>query len=145
MFGSAPELLRSTLPDVAGSLVLDSGLPGLSGLDFQLELAKVDEAREVAIACLNYRSDRASNSLVIKSACESVNSNGGIGAERPEEKGILRDRKSTASGFFWTEESSTRTCQGKLRFAFFHAVGSMFDRQAVVAENGPRIKPVSRL
>jgi FixJ family two-component response regulator len=42
VFGSAPELLRSKLPDVAGCLVLDVRLPGLSGLDFQLELAKAN-------------------------------------------------------------------------------------------------------
>jgi CheY-like chemotaxis protein len=40
VFGSAPELLRSKPPDVASCLVLDIRLPGLSGLDFQLELAK---------------------------------------------------------------------------------------------------------
>ena len=40
VFGSAPELLRSKLPDVASCLVLDIRLPGLSGLDFQTELAK---------------------------------------------------------------------------------------------------------
>jgi FixJ family two-component response regulator len=38
VFGSAPELLRSELTDVASCLVLDIRLPGLSGLDFQLEL-----------------------------------------------------------------------------------------------------------
>jgi FixJ family two-component response regulator len=42
VFGSAPELLRSELPDVASCLVLDIRLPGLSGLDFQLELAKAN-------------------------------------------------------------------------------------------------------
>jgi FixJ family two-component response regulator len=42
VFGSAPELLQSTLPDVASCLVLDIRLPGLSGLDFQLELAKAN-------------------------------------------------------------------------------------------------------
>jgi FixJ family two-component response regulator len=42
VFGSASELLRSKLPDVASCLVLDVRLPGLSGLDFQLDLAKVD-------------------------------------------------------------------------------------------------------
>jgi FixJ family two-component response regulator len=36
VFGSAPELLRSKLPDIASCLVLDIRLPGLSGLDFQL-------------------------------------------------------------------------------------------------------------
>jgi FixJ family two-component response regulator len=42
VFGSAPELLQSTLPDVASCLVLDIRLPGLSGLDFQLELTKAN-------------------------------------------------------------------------------------------------------
>jgi len=41
-FGSASELLQSRLPDVASCLVLDVRLPGLSGLDLQLELAKVN-------------------------------------------------------------------------------------------------------
>lgn len=40
MFGTAPEMLQSKLPDVASCLVLDVRLPGLSGLDFQAELAK---------------------------------------------------------------------------------------------------------
>jgi FixJ family two-component response regulator len=39
-FGSAPEFLQSKLPDAPGCLVLDVRLPGLSGLDFQAELAK---------------------------------------------------------------------------------------------------------
>jgi FixJ family two-component response regulator len=34
--------LRSRLPDVASCLVLDVRLPGLSGLDFQAELAKAN-------------------------------------------------------------------------------------------------------
>jgi FixJ family two-component response regulator len=42
LFGSAPELLSSKLPDVASCLVLDIRLPGLSGLDFQTELAKAN-------------------------------------------------------------------------------------------------------
>jgi FixJ family two-component response regulator len=42
MFGSAPELLQSKLPNVASCLVLDIRLPGVSGLDFQAELAKAD-------------------------------------------------------------------------------------------------------
>jgi FixJ family two-component response regulator len=42
VFGSAPELLQSKLPDVASCLVLDVRLPGLSGLDFQTELAKAN-------------------------------------------------------------------------------------------------------
>ncbi len=41
-FGSAADLLRSKLPDVATCLVLDVRLPGLSGLDFQAELAKAN-------------------------------------------------------------------------------------------------------
>jgi FixJ family two-component response regulator len=40
VFGAAPEMLQSKLPDVASCLVLDVRLPGLSGLDFQTELAK---------------------------------------------------------------------------------------------------------
>jgi FixJ family two-component response regulator len=42
LFGSASEMLRSKLPDVASCLVLDIRLPGLSGLDFQAELAKAN-------------------------------------------------------------------------------------------------------
>jgi FixJ family two-component response regulator len=42
MFGSASEMLQSNLPDVASCLVLDVRLPGLSGLDFQTELAKAN-------------------------------------------------------------------------------------------------------
>jgi FixJ family two-component response regulator len=40
VFGSASEMLKSKLPDVASCLVLDVRLPGLSGLDFQTELAR---------------------------------------------------------------------------------------------------------
>ena len=42
VFGSAPEMLQTKLPDVASCLVLDIRLPGLSGLDFQNELAKAN-------------------------------------------------------------------------------------------------------
>jgi FixJ family two-component response regulator len=42
LFGSASEVLQSKLPDVASCLVLDVRLPGLSGLDFQSELAKAN-------------------------------------------------------------------------------------------------------
>ena len=42
VFGSGPEMLESKLPDVASCLVLDIRLPGLSGLDFQTELAKAN-------------------------------------------------------------------------------------------------------
>lgn len=41
-FGSASEMLQSQLPDVASCLVLDVRLPGMSGLDFQGELAKAN-------------------------------------------------------------------------------------------------------
>src|SRR6266478_1349931 len=41
-FGSAADLLRSKLPDVASCLVLDVRLPGVSGLDFQAELGKAN-------------------------------------------------------------------------------------------------------
>jgi FixJ family two-component response regulator len=37
-FGSAPELLQKKLPDVPSCLVLDIRLPGMSGLDFQLQM-----------------------------------------------------------------------------------------------------------
>src|SRR5262247_1834083 len=40
-FASAQEFLHSPRPDVPGCLVLDVRLPGLSGLDLQQELAKV--------------------------------------------------------------------------------------------------------
>jgi FixJ family two-component response regulator len=39
-FGSAAEFLRARLPDTPSCLVLDVRLPGVSGLDFQGELAK---------------------------------------------------------------------------------------------------------
>jgi FixJ family two-component response regulator len=42
LFGSASEMLHTKLPDVASCLVLDVRLPGLSGLDFQAELAKAN-------------------------------------------------------------------------------------------------------
>ena len=40
VFGSTAEFLSGNLPDVASCLVLDVRLPGVSGLDFQNELAK---------------------------------------------------------------------------------------------------------
>jgi FixJ family two-component response regulator len=40
VFGSAAELLQGKLPDATSCLVLDVRLPGLSGLDFQAELAR---------------------------------------------------------------------------------------------------------
>jgi FixJ family two-component response regulator len=42
VFASAAEFLRTKLADVPCCLVLDVRLPGLSGLDFQNELAKAD-------------------------------------------------------------------------------------------------------
>src|SRR5712672_3791218 len=41
-FGSTADFLRSKLADVASCLVLDVRLPGISGLDFQAELAEAD-------------------------------------------------------------------------------------------------------
>jgi FixJ family two-component response regulator len=42
VFASAAEFIRTKLADVPSCLVLDVRLPGLSGLDFQTELAKAD-------------------------------------------------------------------------------------------------------
>jgi FixJ family two-component response regulator len=42
LFGSASEMLQKGLPNVASCLVLDIRLPGVSGLDFQSDLAKAD-------------------------------------------------------------------------------------------------------
>src|SRR3984957_14653616 len=42
VFGSAPEFVRSNLPNAPSCLVLDIRLPGTSGLDFQIELAQSD-------------------------------------------------------------------------------------------------------
>jgi FixJ family two-component response regulator len=42
VFGSAADFLKNKLPDAAACLVLDVRLPGVSGLDFQAELAKAD-------------------------------------------------------------------------------------------------------
>ena len=41
-FGSAKEFLQFKLPDAPACLVLDVRLPGMSGLDFQIELASMD-------------------------------------------------------------------------------------------------------
>jgi FixJ family two-component response regulator len=40
VFDSAPALLQSSLPNVPSCLVLDIRLPGISGLDFQVDLDK---------------------------------------------------------------------------------------------------------
>src|ERR1700737_2812073 len=40
LFGSAQEFLRSERPDLPNCLVLDIRLPGMSGLDFQRDLAE---------------------------------------------------------------------------------------------------------
>jgi RNA polymerase sigma factor (sigma-70 family) len=42
LFGSAKEFLHSKKPNVPSCLVLDIRLPGISGLDFQRELAKAN-------------------------------------------------------------------------------------------------------
>jgi FixJ family two-component response regulator len=41
-YGSATELLQRSLPEAASCLILDIRLPGLGGLDLQVELAKAD-------------------------------------------------------------------------------------------------------
>jgi FixJ family two-component response regulator len=41
-FGSVTELLGANLPDIPRCLVLDVRLPGMSGLDFQTQLARSD-------------------------------------------------------------------------------------------------------
>jgi FixJ family two-component response regulator len=42
VFGSAAELLQCSLPNVPSCLILDIRLPGVSGLDFQADLAEAD-------------------------------------------------------------------------------------------------------
>jgi FixJ family two-component response regulator len=42
LFGSAPEFLQGRRPDAPSCLVLDIKLPGISGLDFQRQLAEAD-------------------------------------------------------------------------------------------------------
>ena len=42
LFGSASEFLQSKLPEVPSCLVLDIRLPGVSGLDFQAQLANAN-------------------------------------------------------------------------------------------------------
>jgi FixJ family two-component response regulator len=42
LFGSAHEFAEIKIPDIASCLVLDIRLPGVSGLDFQAELAEAD-------------------------------------------------------------------------------------------------------
>jgi FixJ family two-component response regulator len=42
LFGSASELLQKRLPDVVSCLILDVRMPGLSGIDFQSELRKLN-------------------------------------------------------------------------------------------------------
>src|SRR3954468_11557438 len=42
LFGSASEFLKEPLPDTPCCLVLDVSLPGISGLDLQIELEKSD-------------------------------------------------------------------------------------------------------
>lgn len=42
LFSSTQEFARFKIPEAASCLVLDVRLPGLSGLDFQVELAKAD-------------------------------------------------------------------------------------------------------
>src|SRR6202051_4534745 len=42
VFGSATEFMNDSRPEVASCLVTDIRLPGISGLDFQRELAKAE-------------------------------------------------------------------------------------------------------
>src|ERR1700686_2718961 len=42
LFGSAQEFMRSKRPDASSCLVLDIRLPGMSGLDFQHQLAEAN-------------------------------------------------------------------------------------------------------
>jgi FixJ family two-component response regulator len=42
LFGSASEFMKTSHPDVASCLVTDIRLPGISGLDFQRELARAN-------------------------------------------------------------------------------------------------------
>jgi FixJ family two-component response regulator len=42
LFGSAAEFLKASLPNAASCLVLDIRMPGLSGLDFQAQLANAN-------------------------------------------------------------------------------------------------------
>jgi FixJ family two-component response regulator len=42
LFASAPEMLRQRLPDASCCLVLETRLPGVSGLDFQTQLTNAD-------------------------------------------------------------------------------------------------------
>jgi FixJ family two-component response regulator len=42
LLASAPEFLQTKLPDIPSCLVLDVRLPGLSGLEFQSDLAKAN-------------------------------------------------------------------------------------------------------
>jgi FixJ family two-component response regulator len=44
VFATTQDFLQSARPDAPGCLVLDVRLPGLSGLDFQRELAKTDSS-----------------------------------------------------------------------------------------------------
>jgi FixJ family two-component response regulator len=55
-FGTAQDFLRSKRPDAPSCLVLDVRLPGVSGLDFQRELAEHPDSHH-----LYHRSWRYSN------------------------------------------------------------------------------------
>jgi len=54
-FGSATEFIQSKRPDISACLILDVELPGLSGLDLQVELAK--SGVEIPIIFLTGRGD----------------------------------------------------------------------------------------
>ena len=54
-FGSAPELMKTRLPEVASCLVLDIRLPGLSGLDLQKRIMETN--REIPIVFITGHKD----------------------------------------------------------------------------------------
>ena len=59
-YGSAQEFLDATREDVAGCLVLDVRLPGMSGLDFQSQLA-----------AFGITSQSSSSRAMVTSRCQS--------------------------------------------------------------------------
>jgi FixJ family two-component response regulator len=58
LFGSAHEFAQIKMPDVASCLVLDIRLPGVSGLDFQAELAEANIRIPIILARAGGATDR---------------------------------------------------------------------------------------
>jgi FixJ family two-component response regulator len=50
-FGSAAEFLKAQLPDAPSCLVLDIRMPGVSGLDFQDQLARSNISHSATRTC----------------------------------------------------------------------------------------------